>query len=335
MVGRGPAVVLITESGFVSSMHWDRLVPSFWDYETFVIVEGTPKQDASHWFTKEAVSGLPDGHEEADRSIAERNPRNCTSRANTIQHAYLPSARTRAAEELQYRGKRWGDLWIYAKWDVPTDVVFDAYDPHVSISKYTPYPPMLDDEKLPPPNRIEIDVDWHRGAAPGACTCTAIWTGRNPLDVKDPRPLMVVVDEFMDDKERLHYTSDGWWRVIKAMRDRWGASAIYADPTGEDLIKRARRHGLKIKRADNTDKLARIQLVNSQCHVGPNGYAALYLDRECQKTAHVLQTLPWKQDRDGNPTDKPSGYNDHLADCLAYAAGRWARTGSMALKVWG
>jgi hypothetical protein len=333
MVGRGPAICYITEAGFVPSTHWDRLLPSFWDRSTWVIAEGTPTQDASHWFTQLAVSGLKDGHPEADRKIAPRNPKVYTSRANTIEHAFLESARIAAKEEIEYKGERWGKLWVYASWEQPADVVFDQYKPEVSVIQFTPIPPRIihhgehrvERYPLPKPDRVEIYVDWHRGAAPGACICLYIYN-EHPLDRNDPRPMFVVVDEHMDDKERLHYVKDGWWRVIGAMRDRWGAFEIYADPTGVDLIKQARRYALQIKKADNEDKGGRLQLVNAQCHVSPAGYSGLYLCMDnAKKTAHCVQTLQWRKDKDGRITDKPSGYNDHLADCLAYAAGRHAR----------
>jgi hypothetical protein len=335
MVGRGPAICYITESGFVPSMHWDRLVPSFWDRSTWVIAEGTPTQDASHWFTQLAVSGLPDDHDEADRSIARRDKRVHTSRANTIEHAFLRNAREAARLELEYKGKAYADRWIYAKWEKPSNVVFDEYDPHVSISDYVVYPPTLNGIKLPRPSRIEIDIDWHQGGRPGAATCTLIWKRRNPLDEHDPRPLFIVVDEFQDDDERLPYSKEGWWGIIKDMRDRWQPNAIYGDPTGTELIKRARRHGIKVKPSENADKSGRLQILNAQCHVSPQGNAAFYLTGECQKVAKVMQTLPWREDKDGNPTDKPSGYNDHLADCLAYCAGRHARSSSLMRRGWG
>ena len=336
MVGRGPAICYITEAGFVPSAHWDRLLPSFWDRQTWVIAEGTPTQDATHWFTQLAVSGLDDDNEEADRRIAHRNPRVHTSRANTIEHAFLHSARQAAAEEITYRGERWGKLWVYASWEQPADVVFDEYHPEVSVVDFEVIPPTLAGLELPKPNRVEMDVDWHRGAAPGAAVVTYIWTQRNPLDISDPRPLMLVVDEYQDDEERLPYTRDGWWQVLKDLRDRWGVMRTYGDPTGIDLIKQAKRFGLKIYPAENEDKAGRLQLVNAQCHVSPAKRAALYLRRDsAKKTAHCIQTLQWRKDQMGRATDKPSGYNDHLADCLAYAAGRHARASALMPRLYG
>ncbi len=347
MVGRGPSAVLITESGFIPSMHWDRLVPALWDKAAWVIAEGTPTQDPSHWFTQLAVSGLEPDHPEADRSIAKRDPRVHTSRANTIDHAYLPQARERAREELRYRGKRWGELWIFASWQQPADVVFDEYRPEMSVVEFDAWPvPIVKFTNgksvvLPKPDRVEIDVDWHRGAAPGAAVCTYTWTRRNPLNPHDSRPLMLVVDEFQDDEvdgeigKRLPYTPQGWWQVIKAMRDNWGAQRIYGDPTGIDLLKSARRNRLAIKPAENQDKDGRIQLINAQCCVPGDAHPALLIASTCKKTAHCLQTLQWRKDREGKSTNKPSGYNDHLADCLAYTAGRHARPkGLMPASMW-
>lgn len=339
MVGRGPAAVLMTESGFIPSVHWDRLVPSFWDRKTWVIAEGTPTQDASHWFTRLVVSGLPDGHPEADRQISERDPRVATSRANTIDHAYLESARAAAKHELAYRGARWGDLWIYASWRLPADVVFDEFRPEKSVVTFQAWPSprvIFADgtmRSLPLPDTVEIDLDWHRGAAPGAMTCCYVWH-RSPLDKNDPRPLFLVVAEFMDDEvdgvkgKRLTYTDQEWWRVIRDARDNHGVRKIYGDPTGLDLIKGARRGGLKIYPADNEDKGGRIELLNAQCHAPEGGYPALLIARECVKTAKCLGTLQWRKDREGKPTNVPSGYNDHLADALCYLAGRWAKPAS-------
>ena len=152
-------------------------------------------------------------------------------------------------------------------------------------------------------------------------------------------PLLLVAAEYQDDEidgsvgKRLPYSETGWWRVLRTMSQRHGARKIYGDPTGIDLLKSARAAGLPIKPADNRDKDGRLQLLNAQCHVpvykhvsgDEDGFPAFLVSRECPKTAHCLQTLQWRKDRQGNPTNKPSGYNDHLADCLCYTAGRWAR----------
>ena len=343
MVGRGPCAVLMTEAGFIPSHHWDRLVPALWDSSAWVIAEGTPTQDDSHWLTRLAVSGLPDGHPEADRQISPRDDRVHTSRANTIDHAYLPQARERARFEAKFRGDRWAKLWVYASWEIPADVVFDEFDAIASVVDFQPWPiPSVTfadgvRKDLPSPDRIDADVDWHRGSAPGATTVTYVWH-RNPLSVDgDPRPLFLVAAEHQDDdppeqqggQRRLPYSSDGWWRILRELRDSWGIRKWYADPSAPDLAKAARRAHIPIKPADAGDKSSRISLLNAQCHTIPGGRPALLVSRSCPKVAKCLGTLQWQRTRTGDLTGKPSGYNDHLADCLCYTAGRYAKPASM------
>jgi len=331
MVGRGWSAVLMSEAGFIESHHYDKLSPAFWDEAPWVICEGTPQQDETHFLTQLAVSGLPDDHPEAERKIAARNPVVHTSRANTIDHAFIPEARLRAEQEARYRGKRWADLWIYASWRAPQDLVFDAWQEDASVVSVG-YPLSIGINNhfsylryLPAPTHRELYIDWHDGGAPGAALVIYIWNTGNPLDPNDPRPLMLVMEEYMDDEERLEYTSDGWWRVLRDMRDRRGVTKIYADPTSEHLIRLARRNNIPAKGIDNTDKLGRLTLINSQCHVPDGCHPALLVSADCKKLISRMATYHWIRGHDGVVTNRATQYNDHLIDCLAYAAGRFVR----------
>lgn len=335
MVGRGVAAALITESGFVPSEHWDKLSPSFWDSGAWVFAEGTPRQDPSHWFTQLVVSGLDDKHPEADRQIAARNPAVHTSRANTIEHAFLPSVREKARDEAKYRGPKWSDLWIYAKIRAPADTVFDEFDPvrgvvEVESSGLVKIRRTIDGDTqtitLPYPNHVEGYIDWSQGSAPGALTVAYIWTIRpRPIDGSDPRPLVLQVDEFQDDEERIPYDNTGWWDVLKKKKAAWGIQRFFADPTSPKLIAAARRHGVYISDADNLDKSGRILLLNSLLNIGPTGWPAMLVSSICVKTINALTSVEWKKDQEGRPTDVPSKYNLHLCDCDCYLSGRWGR----------
>lgn len=333
MVGRGWAAVMTSESGFIPSVHWDRLSPALWDQSPWVVCEGTPEQDPSHWFTQVAVSGLEDDHEEADRTIAQRNPAVWTSRANTIEHAFLKTARTRAQEEAVYRGKRWEDRWVHASWKAPSDVVFDEWREDRSVVELIKHPlairhPQWGEIPLPHPSKREIDVDWHNGGDPGACICTYIWL-RNPLDPQDrTRPLFLVVAEFEDDEKRLPYAKGGWWDVLTDMRDLWSVRKIFGDPAGTKLLRYAKRAGLRIKPADNEDKNGRLEAINSLCTIPdtPSGKPALLVSSECPKLIARMNVYHWKVDpKTDLPTSKASQYDDHLTDCLAYTGGRYAK----------
>jgi hypothetical protein len=340
MVGRGVAAALITESGFVPSEHWDKLSPSFWDSGAWVYCEGTPKQDPSHWFTQLVVSGLDDEDPEANRDTAARNPAVFTSRANTIEHAFLRSVREKAAIEAQYRGKKWADLWIYAKVTAPAETVFDEFDPvrgvvEVEAGGNVKIRRTIDGETttltLPYPNHVEGYIDWSQGASPNALTICYVWTHRpRPIDASDPRPLVLQVHEFMDDDERLQPNKDGLWAVFKQAKLAWGVQRFFADPSSPNLIGGARRHGTYISEADNLDKSGRILLLNALLNVGPAGWPAMLISSTCRKTINALSSVGWKKDQEGRPTDIPQKYNLHLPDTLCYMSGRWGRGYSFA-----
>lgn len=328
MVGRGPQIVYLTESGFIPSMHWDRLLPSFWDLRTWVLCEGTPSQDPQHWFTRTLNSGLDEEDPEFDPDISRRNPRVHTTRASTITDAYLATAREAAKQEAEYRGERWKKIWIDASWTAGSDAVFDQWNADRSVVRVIERRSRWrigTHSDIRRPDAIEIYVDWHKGAAPGACVCLAIWRGKNPIDPEDPRPVVVQLDEHQDDDDRLEYDRLGWWRVIREMRSKWGARTIYGDPTGRKLMDQARRFGLRIKPADNAEKLTRLEILNSLMFVPREGHPAFYISEDCQKTARKVGTYYYKRDYSGELTDKPTQYDDHLTDCLAYAAGHHAR----------
>jgi hypothetical protein len=331
MVGRGVAAALFSESGFVESQHWEKFAPALWDSKGWAIVEGTPKQDATHFLTKLAVAGLDDDDDDADRTIAERDPRVHTSRASTTTDAYLATAREGAADEERYRGKAWADTWVRASWKAPSNVVFSEFSPDASVVEFQPRPvPKItrgdgSSRTLPWPDRVEMFVDWSQGAAPGALTTIYVWP-RNPLDPKDPRALWLVVGEFMDDKERLQYVNapGQWFDVMMRQRDDWGAKGAFADPSSPNLIRAAKRAGFYVQPAANADKPGRIELVNAQCHVPRDGgWPALLISDTCGKLINALRTVSWRRTREGELTREPSAFNLHLPDTLAYCAARW------------
>jgi hypothetical protein len=149
----------------------------------------------------------------------------------------------------------------------------------------------------------------------------------------DPRPLFLVVDEHQDDdppdqqggQRRLPYAAGGWWHVLHALRERWAVRRWYGDPSAPDLLKAARLAGIPIKGAEAGDKSGRLSLLNAQCHCTGSVQPALLVSRSCPKTAKCLGSLQWLRNKDGELSDRPSSYNDHLVDCLCYAAGRYAR----------
>jgi hypothetical protein len=334
LVGSRASILWLSESGLLDDVVWRSVQPLLWEQKADVIAEGTPAFDEGHWFTRLAVSGLPDGHERADRKIAARNTEVTTYLATSLQ-AYNLGARAEAARDLEASGEEsvYALQEIKADWRLPSMMVFQWHpDRHLAT--------VTEDRsvwtiavngrvhRVREQPQIVGGIDWFRGVAPAGAVVTAIWRS-NPIRIPaptrdderataaDPRPLIVALDEVSTEKDET-YTDDGYVGKLVALQKRWGVGAWYQDPFSPKLTKLARSKGLAIRDTDASEKGGRLALIGRALHCTDTIEPALLVSQRCRRLPGQLARYRWARKRDGTPTGKPIQYDDWLIDGLAY-----------------
>lgn len=108
-----------------------------------------------------------------------------------------------------------------------------------------------------------------------------------------------------------------WAEVAAQMRDLWGISGFFCDPSEPDYIKIFRERGLKAEAADNA-VLPGIQTVKNALAVRPDGRPGLTISPDCMNLLGEFEQYQWAENRHGIK-DEPVKASDHALDALRYA----------------
>jgi hypothetical protein len=343
LVGRGLKAIWIDEGGLIANELYLSLRPTIWEHKGKLLATGTPDMGDDHWFTQLANSGIGKDHERYSPDVSPCNPEVSTYIANTVEHAFIEQARREALKDIEYMGEIWAARFIWADWRLKALAIFREWRESAHVVNFRrgsrlsrigrhPWCTIGKHEIFREPTKTWGVVDWSGGTAPGAAVVCLVWKV-NPIDPQDPRPLIVVVDDYEGHEA---YTSDGWWRILTSLDERWGVDEWVADPHAPELIKSAQKAGiLPLSEGPHQDKMGRIALVASQIHwteevvdeetgeVTRDAIApALYVAKKCQTTAGEMTRYRWQKTRDGRTKGKPRDNDDHTIDCLAMLAAK-------------
>jgi hypothetical protein len=327
MVGGALDVAWFDEAGLVDNMILDAIAPTLYDRRGSIVASGTPAVGYEHWFTRFAMSGLPQKHERWVPDIVEPNPDVGTHLATSLD-AYLPDVRVEAKKEIATRGEPWARQWIFADWRMQSQYVYDEWSPAVHVQTIDTTRLRIGDVRIPRrPDLTYGVIDWSYGAAPGAAIVAAVWY-RNPLVKGDTRPLIAVL---ADEQQKASYSEAGWWSTLRSMAQHHGVATWFADPASEHLIKLAKRGniGAPIRPAHRSDKAGRIQMTKSLLHHSDNVAPSLYVSEKCQHTMRQFATYRWRVSRSGLVSDRTIDYDDHCLDCIAFLVGSLPQSGSI------
>ena len=320
------------EAGLLESNIWDAVAPLLWAQNGRLIATGTPSMGTHHWFSQGCLSGLDPSHEFYQPDIVELDPHTTTIIGSSYE-AFSPNVRERAHIDARKKGEGWEKQWVLGDWRPPDVFVYNEWEPGTHVVGYEAhtYRIKLPEgwHQLPRPTSVIGTIDWAYSAQkPGACVIFHVWQ-QNPLDRQRSGPLVVAV---RDAQEAMAYTTDGWYKVFRELKREYKPSVWYADPSMPELIvtankvgRRPDRDGLplfgKVKKADKADKAGRINLVKSLLHHVDGEHPAFFVSESCRILPRQFENYEYKLDRDKNPTDEPSQYEDHALDCVAFMAG--------------
>lgn len=320
MVSKGLDILWIDEAGFLDNTRYQAIKPATMDKRAEMLCTGTPDLGDEHWFTRLAISGLPEGHERSDPHV-KKNEEVSTYIADTVRHAALREAREEAVKEARFWGDRWAARWIYADWRMRGRHVYDEFiaDKHVKRYLMRGATWWLGNQRIDRPDTVIGAVDWSGGASPGAAVIAHVWRV-NPLHADDPRPLVVIV---WDHQGYDAYSDDGWWGILRAAERKWGVDRWVGDPHSPNLIQQANDAGIWVEPGAAADKQGRISMVGALLHhsEASDGNAAvepaLYVARQCEHTMQQFAAYSWATTKQGELLDRPRQYNDHCMDCVA------------------
>ncbi len=322
IVGNETALLWLNECSELDDETWRVAKPLLWEWNADVIAEGNPAFDEGHWYTALAISGLPDGHERADRQIEARNPE-VTTYLGSATAAYSKRVREESAKDKERSGAdelyvRWQ---IEGDWRLPGVYVFKwQADRHLATITETGYrwSIRVNGLELEVTDEVELigGIDWFRGSAPAGAIVLAVWR-QHPLDAEETRPLVLAVDE-MNTKKGETYSDDGFIEQLVALQTRWGVDRWYQDPFSPRLTKLAKAEGLAIKDTNPAEKLGRLALLGRLLHCDEDLEPCLYVSTRCKTLADQLSRYKWARKKDGRSTGKPIQYNDWLLDAAAY-----------------
>ncbi|GIL09291.1 MAG: phage terminase large subunit [Chloroflexota bacterium] len=107
-----------------------------------------------------------------------------------------------------------------------------------------------------------------------------------------------------------------WADAAAQMREQWGISEFYCDPSEPEYIKLFVSRGLKAEGANNA-VLPGIQAVKNALAVRPDGTAGLVINPDCVHLLSEFEQYQWADGRHGIK-DAPVKANDHAMDALRY-----------------
>jgi hypothetical protein len=145
----------------------------------------------------------------------------------------------------------------------------------------------------------------------------------NPIDPEDPRPLIVVVEDYQGHEA---YTSDGWWRILTRLESKWGVDEWIADPHNPRLIKAAKKAGVTpLREGAQQDKTGRIALVASLIHWDDEKgiEPALYVSRLCATSPGSATTPPGRCSGTGGARPGTAGPRTSPATTTTTALTAW------------
>lgn len=197
-------------------------------------------------------------------------------------------------------------------------------------------------------DEVVISVDWGE-AKRGNMTVHGIVYPRKDADGDelDDLPTVYTIEEHSH--ERMPYTSDGWWKIARAIQDRWAPSKWICDPaqtieTYRDklrfvLEKWAReRDGRRTPKVIAADNAVRSGISTVQEFLHYSGYSGDLIKSAFYESPHLfivedgpypcdnlIRTMPkyaWKRLRGASESDEPEEVpvkaDDHECDSLRY-----------------
>lgn len=171
-------------------------------------------------------------------------------------------------------------------------LIYAEFEPARHVSRARP-------EQL---SRIVAGVDWGF-ANPGVIVVLGL----------DGDGRLYVLAEAYERRRRV----EEWAEVALQMRQQWGISEFYCDPSEPEYIKVFRERGLKAEGADNA-VLPGIQAVKNALAVRPDGQVGMTISPECVHLLSEFEQYQWAENRHGIK-DEPVKANDHAMDALRYA----------------
>lgn len=331
LVGSRASVLWLSECADLSDLVWRSVKPLMWEHKADVIAEGTPAFDEAHFFTTLAISGLPDGHERANRKLALRNEEVETHLATSLE-AYSVTAREEAKKDVEASGEDslYALQQIFGDWRMPSNYVFgwkpDRHLVTVMRSRGQWHIKAQNGDVFRITDRPIImgGIDWFRGSAPAGAVVDAVWpiNPLSPVDKEtgqpvDPRPLVVALDEVSTEKGATYSDEDYIAKLVR-LQQLWGVARWYQDPFSPKLTSLAKSRGLVIANTDPREKLGRLALLGRLLHCTSDIGPAFLCSTKCRVLAEQIEGYRWARKRDGTPTGKPIQYNDWLLDGQAY-----------------
>lgn len=150
--------------------------------------------------------------------------------------------------------------------------------------------------------RVVAGVDWGF-ANPGVIVVAGV----------DGDGRIYVLSEAYERRRRV----EEWAEVALQMRDDWGISAFYCDPSEPEYIKAFRERGLKAEGADNA-VLPGIQAVKNALATRADGRPGMTISPACANLLGEFEQYVWAENRHGIK-DEPVKANDHALDAMRYA----------------
>ena len=321
MVSAGIHEAWIEECGLTDGAIIGALGPATWEHGESQIRTGTPALGTEHWYTREVLRGLDPSHPYYVKDVVERDAR-VTTISGSSMDSPLEQVRKAAEAAKKTNSKAWGALWVDGDWRAQDVYIYSEFDPNLHVIDYDPIRRKLGHVSLRRPDLVLGVKDWaYTETSDGAIVCLHVWH-RNPLDEKDQtRPLIVAVDDFCG---AMPYTVKGWYGKMSEFRSTYHIRKWIADPSRHELLRSAGKHIRRIGPiypAPKEDKPGRITLVQSLLHHQEGVAPALYISKRCQALQRQMPNYRRKFTALGGVSDDPYDYDDHVLDCLAFAAG--------------
>lgn len=345
VVGSGVAAVVsnaiaelwVDEAGLLDGMIMDAIRPVLWENpDAGITASGTPSMGVEHWFSSMCLSGLDPGHPYYMDGVIDRDP-DTTTVIGTSYDAFLPHVRAEARKEADRLGEDWERQWILGDWRLPSLFIYDEWDPRTHIRRYDPHTHILTgvdgepDRRLPAPSSVVGVIDWaYSTTKPGAACVYHVWR-TNPFRRDSKLPLVIVVADLQVAQD---YTRSGWYGDLARLRDHYGVTMWWCDPSRAELVANARKyHSIigPVMPASKADKAGRIMLVRA--HLRGDPPSLIVSEDRCENLPRQFANYRKKLDIRGNVLEQTIDHDDHCLDCCAFLMGMITQGGYSRLLI--
>jgi len=329
--GDSAQIIWIDEAGLIDNTSYYALRPMLWEHKGATMLSGTPDLDESHFFTKIAVSGLPDDDPRVRKAMGagriEEKKEDVLTYLTTSLEAFLPKVREESKKDLEEYGSDslFVRQFILADWRIPGVYIFDNWDPAIHMVSWREVREGIrvklrgKEVDLPRPDKVIGGKDWFQGVADGGYVVAYYWSS-NPLEGRhSKRPLLLVVGE---GHGKHRYTNDGWWGMMMADQEKYGVQKWLADPSDKMYCLEARRAGLHLVPASNPHKLGRVGAIRDLLHSSDKVEPAILISGTCPTLIYQINKYQRKISKwTGEVSEEAKQENDDLIDSLAYIVG--------------